>query len=104
MFCCGGQREKLPKQRKGLVWKFSYGSTVFSESFVGAVNELDRINPKEFWASETEDGKWDVQLSDTVVVPDIKATSVMEAVRIARWRTYLDRTIKKINDYGNNVF
>ena len=76
---------------------------MISESFVGAIYELERINSKDFWASETQNGVWDVQLSDSVIVPNINAESVSEAVRIARWRTYLDKTFKKVDDYGNNV-
>lgn len=86
------------------MWKFSNGTTVLSGSFVKAVDELEKINSKNFWASETNEGKWDVQLSDNVIVYDISAKSVMEAVRIARWKVHLDKSIKKIDDYGNNVF
>ena len=103
-YCCG-LREKLPKQNKGLVWRFSHGSTVMSDSFIGAVNELERVNSKNFWASETHDGIWDVQLTDSVLVSDIHAKSVLEAVRIARWKVHLDKSFKKVDDYGtSNVF
>lgn len=102
--CCGiFGRGKIPKQNKGLVWKFSNGTTVISDSFVAAVHELERVNSKDFWASETNDGIWDVQLSEAVVIHDIKANSVLEAVRIARWKSYLDKCIKKIDYYINDL-
>ena len=104
MQCCLG-REKITKQNKGLIWNFSNGTTVISDSFMKAVSELERVNSKDFWASETNDGIWDVQLSDSVVVHDIKAKSVLEAVRIARWKNHLDKTFKKLTTCTvNNVF
>lgn len=103
MSCCLG-REKIPKQNKGLVWNFSNGSTVISDSFVKAVSELERVNSKDFWASETNNGIWDVQLSDSVIVHNITANTVLEAVRIARWKTHLDKSVKKLNNCTvNNV-
>lgn len=75
-----------------------------SDSFVGAVSELERVNSKDFWASETNDGIWDVQLTDSVIVQSIKAQSVTEAVRIARWKSHLDKSFKSIVDQSINVF
>ncbi len=75
-----------------------------SDSFIGAVYELERVNSKNFWASETNDGVWDVQLSDAVIVHSIKAQSVTEAVRIARWKTHLDKSFKSIVYKSTNVF
>lgn len=75
-----------------------------SDSFVGAVAELERVNSKDFWASETNDGIWDVQLTDSVIVQSIKAQSVTEAVRIARWKSHLDKSFKSIVDQSINVF
>jgi hypothetical protein len=105
MSCClGFKRSKIPKQNKGLTWNFSNGSTVISDSFVTAINELERVNSRDFWASETNDGIWDVQLSDAVIVQNIKAESVTEAVRIARWKSYLDKSFKKLHNCSvNNV-
>lgn len=75
-----------------------------SDSFVGAVAELEIVNSKDFWASETNDGIWDVQLTDSVIVQSIKAQSVTEAVRIARWKSHLDKSFKSIVDQSTNVF
>jgi len=86
------------------VWKFSFGTTVVSDSFVNAVFELERVNSKNFWASETNEGSWDVQLTENVVSSGIKADSVTEAVRIARWRAHLDKSFKKIDTFDTNVF
>jgi predicted RNA-binding protein len=73
---------------------------------MSALYELERVNSRDFWASETNDGMWDVQLSESVVVYSIKASSVTEAVRIARWKSFLDKSIKKIDtcDTSTNVF
>lgn len=100
-YCCG-VREKQAKQSKSLIWKFSNGSKVLSESFEGAVKELNKVDSKNFWASETQNGVWDVQLTDSVVIYDIQAKTVLEAVRIARWKAHLDKTFKKVDDYGTN--
>lgn len=103
-YCCGF-REKAPKQNKDLImWKFSNGSKVYSETFTEAVKELEKVDSKNFWASETQDGFWDVQLTSSVLVTDIQAKTVLEAVRIARWKSHLDKSLKKVDDYGINVF
>lgn len=102
-YCCG-LRERQPKQNKDLMWTFSNGSKVYSETYSGAVKALEKVDSKTFWASETQDGMWDVQLSDSVVVNDISAKTVLEAVRIARWKVHLDKSFKKVDDYGINVF
>lgn len=101
-YCCG-LREKPAKQNKAMMWKFSNGCNVLSETFCGAVKELERVNSKDFWASETTEGMWDVQLTDSIVVQNIEAKTVLEAVRIARWKAHLDKSFKKVDDYGINV-
>lgn len=68
-----------------------------ADTFEAAVRELENVNSRDFWASETSDGKWDVQLSPSVVVYDITAKTVMEAVRTARWKAYLDKSFKSVN-------
>lgn len=102
-YCCG-LREKQPKNKNVMMWNFSNGSKVYSDTYSGAVKELEKVNSKTFWASETQDGMWDVQLSDSVVVNNITAKTVLEAVRIARWKAHLDKSFKKVDDYGINVF
>ena len=101
-YCCGA-REKDPKHTKNIMWKFSNGSKVFSDTYNGALRELEKVNSSNFWASETQDGMWDVQLTDSVLLSDIPAKTVLEAVRIARWRAHLDKSFKKVDDYGINV-
>jgi hypothetical protein len=58
--------------------------------------ELENVKSSQFWASETREGTWDVQLSDTVVLYELAAPSVMEAVRLARWKVHLDVSFKSI--------
>ena len=86
------------------MWNFSFGTTVVSDSFVNAIFELERVNSRDFWASETNDGSWDVQLTESVMCSGIKAHSVTEAVRIARWKAYLDKSFKKMDTFDTNVF
>lgn len=95
--CCGliRQKEKMKKE-PSLVWKFTHGANVNAASFDDAVTELGRIKSSEFWASETHEGAWDIQLSPSVVVYNVQAQSVMEAVRIARWKVHLDESFKSI--------
>lgn len=102
--CCGFSQRKIPKQQKGLIWKFASGTSVVAGSFLMAIVELEKVNSRDFWASETQDGQWDVQLSDSVIVPNIKASTVTEAVRTARWKVHLDKSIKKVSEYGSNEF
>lgn len=106
MFCCGGNRRQQKRKVSSAEWKFSNGTTVMADTFDDAIYELENVNPKKFWASETTSGSWDVQISDTVIVYDIRAESVMEAVRIARWKAYLDKSFKRIESTKEykNVF
>lgn len=78
------------------IWKFTHGSNVKAENFENAVQELEVISPTEFWASEITEGTWDVQLSQNVVVYNVTAPSVMEAVKHARWKVHLDKSFKSI--------
>lgn len=78
------------------MWKFTNGTSVAADTFEDALEELGTIKTSQFWASETCEGKWDVQLSDNVIVYDVAATSVMEAVRYARWKVHLDTSFKSI--------
>jgi len=93
--CCGLIRQK-EKVKKTTSWKFTHGSHVHAASFDDALEELRSIKSSEFWASETRDGVWDVQLSRSVVLYDVTAPSVMDAVRIARWKVHLDESFKSI--------
>lgn len=94
--CCGLVRKKEKKHHNHVIWKFTHGSNVKAEDFESAVRELDLINTTDFWASETVEGTWDVQLSQNVVVYNISAPSVMEAVSRARWKVHLDKSFKSI--------
>ena len=79
-----------------LEWRFSNGTCVMAETFEQAVKELEKVSTKNFWASETSDNTWDVQLSDKVLISNIVANSVIESVRIARWKSHLDKTFKRM--------
>lgn len=94
MPCCGPRKEKVVKSN--IQWVFKHGSNVAAHSFEEAVQKLNALSPKDFWASETHEGHWDVQLSESVVFYDIEAESVMEAVKKARWYAHLDNSLKTL--------
>lgn len=96
--CAGRDRNREEYTPRGFIWNFINGTQVISETLEGACYELTRVKSRQFWASETRDGFWDVQLTNSVVVPNIEATSVTEAVRIAQWKAYLDSSFKKVAD------
>lgn len=99
-FLCGLKRK--PEKEKSCLfsWKFSNGTTVYADNFEDAVNCMKSIiNSNKFWASETIQGMWDVQLSDKVIVYEVSAETVTEAVKIARWKMHLDLSFKKIDSY-----
>ncbi len=96
--CCGLRRSEKPKKLN--VWKFSNGTTVYADTFEDAMKEMKSVNPKNFWASETIEGVWDVQLSDAVVFYSLQAKTVLEAVKSARWKLYLDTSIKKVASFN----
>lgn len=100
-FWCGLRKPEKKKEKSSLfVWKFSNGTTVYADSFDEAVNCMKSIvSSKQFWASEIVQGTWDVQLSENVIVYEIQADSVTEAVKIARWKMHLDSSFKKISSY-----
>jgi hypothetical protein len=95
------RKPERKKEKSSLfAWKFSNGTTVYADSFDEAVNSMKSIiDSKQFWASETTRGAWDVQLSEKVIVYDVCAESVTDAVKIARWKMHLDSSFKKINSY-----
>lgn len=93
MHCCW-QREKIAKRNH--YWTFKHGTCVSAPTFEEAVTYMNKISKRDFWASETSDGYWDVQLSDNVVHYDIKASSVLSAVDKARWNTHLDVCFKTL--------
>ncbi len=80
----------------GIMWKFKHGTCVAAHTFDDAVRYMGEVSPKDFWASESTENHWDVQLSDRVVVYEVKADSVMDAVKRARWRLHLDSSIKSL--------
>jgi hypothetical protein len=92
--CCGLRDKK--RKNAATVWKFTHGSTVVAYTFEEALIELENITESQFWASETREGTWDVQLSKAVVLYELKSPTVMEAVRLARWKVHLDKSFKSI--------
>lgn len=68
---------------------FRNGTNVWAETWDEAVERIMTIDTKNFWASETEPGVWEVQFEATdeplVVVKPVKAETGAEAARHARW-------------------
>lgn len=93
MQCCW-QREKITK--KNYYWTFKHGTCVSASNLDEAISRMNNISKKNFWASETSEGEWDVQLSEHVVHYNIKANSVLSAVDKARWNTHLDVCFKSL--------
>jgi hypothetical protein len=94
MPCCGPRKKEV----KNLQWGFKHGSSVSAPTFEEALEKLEEVSSKDFWASETHTGYWDVQLSNNVVHYNIHASSVIEAVKKARWNTHLDNSFKTLDN------
>lgn len=80
----------------GIMWKFKHGTCVAAHTLDDAVQYMNEVSPRDFWASENTENHWDVQLSDRVVVYEVGAESVLDAVKKARWYLHLDRSIKSL--------
>jgi hypothetical protein len=97
MSCCGPRKEKV-KSAINVQWVFKHGSSVAARSVEEAVEKLNNLSHKDFWASETHQGCWDVQLSDSIVLYNVSADSVTEAVNKARWYVHLDKSLKTLTN------
>lgn len=75
-----------------------------SESYENAIAKMSEVSANTFWASETTDGIWDVQLAGDVIHCDIEANTVTKAVHRAVWHTKLDSILRDlVTCYTNNV-
>lgn len=66
-------------------WMFRNGTVVNAHTYDAAVSTLSKAYTKDFWASETIPGLWDVQFEEDICVEDVRALNVFEAVRHARF-------------------
>ncbi len=97
MSCCWTRQKTTKDIPKNLtMWQFHHGSSVMAASVYEAVEKLSKTSMDRFWASETDNNVWDVQFSDDVIVYNVHADSVIEAVKKARWSTHLDHSFKKL--------
>lgn len=98
---CGIRRKSShEKVSQKLEWTFSRGTMVYADTFEEAVNVMkSTVGSSKFWASETTEGVWDVQLGENVIVHNVPAETVTEAVKKARWTVHLDSSFKKINSF-----
>jgi hypothetical protein len=83
MMCC----KTRPKERK-----LKHGSIVSGDNVLSDL--------KSSFGSQSEYGKWAIQLSDSVKNCDIQASSPEEAFRLAQWYAYLD--YKELKSYNSN--
>lgn len=97
---CGLRRKPEKFHSSKFEWNFSKGTAVYADTFEEAVNVMKAtIGSNNFWASETIEGLWDVQLGEHIIVHNIAAETVSEAVKKARWTLHLDSSFKKIDSY-----
>lgn len=85
-------------------WIFSYGTHVLATTFEDAVYTLDEYhNTNKYWVSETHDGHWDVQLSESIMFFDVRAKNLKDAVKRVRWNLHLDKLSKSLK-FTMNTF
>jgi hypothetical protein len=77
-------------------WRFVNGTVVNAASKAAAFDFISDVSTRNYYATETEAGVWDVQFDEYVTVEHVEATSVMDAVRNARWYLQLDGTDKRL--------
>lgn len=97
MSCCGPRKEKV-KSNTNVQWVFKHGSNVAAMSVEEAIEKMDKLSNKDFWASETQPGYWDVQLSDSIVLYNVSSDNVIDAVKKARWYVHLDKSLKTLTN------
>ena len=70
---------------KELIYSYPFGTRVKASSHMDARLKILSVmgKKKEYWASETEDVVWFVQLSEYVTIDEIPAKDSQEAVRLA---------------------
>jgi hypothetical protein len=70
---------------KELIYSYPYGTCVKAISHTDARMKILSVMGKknEYWATETEDNVWSVQLSEYVTIDEILAPDSREAVRLA---------------------
>lgn len=81
---------------------FKNGSTVLAKDFEDALDRLMHSETRDFWASETEPGIYEVQFEarqDPFVVVHVRANNGIEAARNARWIITQDLKDQIIKDY-----
>lgn len=77
-------------------WMFRNGTVVNAQSYYAALKSLSRVYTKNFWASETIPGQWDVQFDEDVCVEDVSAPNAFDAVRHARFYLEADSETPKL--------
>lgn len=66
-------------------WIFQHGTIVRAHTYDAAVKTLRNLYTRNYWASETFPGEWDVQFDEDTVVEGIKAETMPDAVKTARF-------------------
>ena len=77
-------------------WIFRNGTVVNARSYDAALKSLSRAYTKNFWASETIPGQWDVQFEEDISVEGVLALNAYDAVRHARFYLEADTESPKL--------
>jgi len=93
--CCRVVPEPDPPQSFP-AWRFVNGTVVNAATKTAAFDFISDVSSRNYYATETEPGFWDVQFDEYVTVEHVEAKTVMEAVRNARWYLQLDGTDKRL--------
>lgn len=99
MSWCNSSVPEKPTRSELTRWAFKHGSVVWASTRLDAIDKLSQVNTDNFWASEIEQGIWDVQFEKKdepfVIVLNVNATTGYEAARTARWALHLDHQMKE---------
>ena len=75
---------QLAHKSHGGYFHFRNGTTVIARTYDAALEALLSTHEQDPWANETSNGVWTVKFGQDVIVQDVKAQSVIGAVRVAQ--------------------
>ena len=75
---------RLAQKSHGGYFQFRNGTIVIARTYDAAIEALGSIREKDPWASETSNGVWTVKFGHDVSIENIKAPSVIGAIRAAQ--------------------
>jgi hypothetical protein len=75
---------KLAQKSNGVYFHFRNGTAVIARTYDAAIEALGSVREKDPWASETSNGVWTVKFGQDVCIENVKAPSVIGAIRAAQ--------------------